>query len=142
MGGSIKDRNRADTIDQEALLWRAFCDDEPEALEKYVSKDATFAYPMGKGGEDDDSDETVVYSEDSEPSTKDMIQNHRPWMAYKIHKDKLSFVEVDMMSCVLTYSVTVFNKDRSEFEAMCTSVWRQDAGAEWTCCAHHMTRLT
>jgi hypothetical protein len=138
MGGSIKDRNREVTVDQETLLWRAMCDDEPEALEKYIAKDATFAFPNGTG----DDQETVVYSEDSDPSTKDMIENFKPWMAYKIHKDNLSFVEVDMMSCALTYNVTVFNKDRSEFDAMCTSVWRQGAGGDWTCCAHHMTKLS
>ena len=118
----------------EALLWRSMCEGKPKMLKKYIAEDAMFALP----GED-----AKIYSPDSKPSITEMIENFDPWTTYKMHGDP-EFVEIDMMSCALTYRVTVQNgmgKDAETIEAMCTTVWRQGAGGDWKCCVHHMSEL-
>ena len=85
-----------------------------------------------------------MYSRTSEPSSLDYLkEKFEPWAAYRMHGEP-EFVEVDMMSSALTYRVTLFTRDGmgqvQETEAICTSVWKQDAGANWKCCLHHMSK--
>jgi hypothetical protein len=132
--GTIKSRNMEDCIEAEVLLWRAMCD-KPESLRKYIAKDAVLALP---------GEENKIYSPDTEPSISELLDDFQPWTTYKMHDDP-EFVEIDMMSCCLTYRVTVWNgmgKDAETIEAVCSSVWRQGAGGDWQCCMHHMTQLS
>ena len=130
--GSIYSRNKEDTLEAEALLWRALCD-KPETLKKYMTDDCVYAAPNLK-----------VYSPTSEPTLRKYIEEEwQPWTAYKMHEEP-QFVEVDMMSSALTYRVTAWRQKGKEMvptEALCSSVWRQDAGGDWRCCMHHMTKI-
>ncbi|KAI9152215.1 hypothetical protein HJFPF1_09442 [Paramyrothecium foliicola] len=132
--GSIFSRNKEDTIEAEAMLWRAKCDSKGgKALRKYVTDDCVIVDP----------DENKVYSQESEPSTKEYIESFEPWTAYRIEDDP-QFVEIDMMSSGLTYRVTAWRHDGKDMiptNALCSSVWRQSAGGDWQCCMHHMTKI-
>lgn len=130
--GSIKARNKDDTIEAEALFWRALCD-KPKTIRKYIADDCVFTQPDNK-----------IYSETSEPSLSDFLDDYEAWTAYKMHEDP-EFVEIDMMSSALTYKVTAWKQnDDGEMkatEALCSTVWRQGAGGDWKCCLHHMTKI-
>ncbi|KAM0274325.1 hypothetical protein ACHAQH_007960 [Verticillium albo-atrum] len=132
---NIYHRNRDDTIEATTLLWRALCDSNPKkSLKKYLAEDAILVQPDG-----------TLVSKDTEPSLEDYLEDLEPWTAYRMQDaDDADFVEIDMMSTSLTYRVTVWQqigdaKDRMKpTEAICTDVWRQNAGGDWTCCVHHM----
>ncbi|CAM1504576.1 Fc.00g021670.m01.CDS01 [Cosmosporella sp. VM-42] len=128
---NIFNRNKEGTNEALALLWRAFCD-KPKTIHKYLTKDAILAEP-----------DHSVYSQKTEPTLKEYIDDYEPWTAYKIHDDP-KFVEIDMMSSAVLYRVTVWRLENGEMqgtEAMCSSVWRQGPGGDWRCCAHHMSEL-
>lgn len=130
--GSIFSRNKDNAIEAQTQLWRALCD-KPKTIRKYLTDDAVMADTDNK-----------IYSTKTEPSIKDYIDNFEAWTAYKIHDDP-EFVEIDMMSSSLIYKVTAWRQNDSgqmiPTEALCSSVWRQDAGGDWRCCVHHMTKI-
>jgi ketosteroid isomerase-like protein len=131
--GSIRHRNRENSIEAQTQLWRAMCD-KPKTIRKYVTDDCVIA----------DIDNSI-YTSESSPTTREFLDEHfEPWTAYRIHGDP-EFVEVDMMSASLVYRVTAWRQDEAgqmiPTEAMCTSVWRQGAGGSWKCCVHHMSKI-
>lgn len=132
--GSMFNRNKEDAIEAQTQLWRAMCDGKPKSLRKYITDDAVLAQP-----------DNQLYSKSSEPSLADYLDNDfEPWTAYKIHDDP-EFVEIDMMSSSLVYRVTAWRQNEKgkmiPTEALCSSVWRQNAGGEWRCCVHQMSKV-
>ncbi|CAH0042934.1 unnamed protein product [Clonostachys solani] len=130
--GNIFSRNRDDAVEAQTQLWRAMCD-KPQSIRKYLAEDAVVTDPSNE-----------IYSPESEPSLDDYVEHFEPWTAYRIHDDP-AFVEIDMMSSALTYRVTAWRQDKKgkmiPTEALCSTVWRQDAGGDWRCCVHHMTKI-
>ncbi|KAH6669735.1 hypothetical protein F5X68DRAFT_249185 [Plectosphaerella plurivora] len=139
MTNNIRNRNRAETIEAATLLWRAFCDPNPKkSMKKYLAKDAVIVFPDGG-----------VVSKDTEPSLEEFVEDFEPWTSYRMQQDEeeVKFVEIDMMSSVLTYNVTTWQQvgdDKSRMrptDALCTSVFRQGPGGDWQCVVHHMARI-
>ncbi|KAH8174398.1 hypothetical protein LIA77_05817 [Sarocladium implicatum] len=129
--GSIMARNKEDTIEAETLFWRALCD-KPKTIRKYIADDCVMTQPDNK-----------IYSDASEPSLKEYLDDYEAWTAYKMHDDP-EFVEIDMMSSGITYRVTAWKQKGDKMiptEALCTTVWRQGAGGDWKACLHHMTKV-
>lgn len=130
--GSIFSRNKDDAVEAQTQLWRAMCD-KSKSIRKYVTEDAVVA----------DIDGTI-YSPQTKPPLRDYLEDFEPWTAYRIHDDP-QFLEIDMMSSSLTYRVTAWRQDAkgkmNPAEALCSSVWRQDAGGDWRCCVHTMARV-
>jgi len=137
---NIKNRNRSETIEANALLWRALCDPNPKkSFKKYFAKDGVLVLP-----------DSGVYSQDTEPSLEEFIEEEfEPYTAYRMEQEEeeIKFVEVDMMSSAVTYHVTTWQQvgdDPSKMrptEAICTSIWRQGPGGDWECCVHHMAQV-
>lgn len=130
--GSIKSRNRESAIEAQTLLWRALCDGKPKSMRKYITEDAVFVETDNK-----------VYSTTTDPKLSKYIEMYEPWTAYRL-QGEVEFVEIDMMSSSLTYRVTAWKEINGEMvgtDALCTGVWRQNAGGDWQCCVHHMTKI-
>lgn len=140
MANNIKNRNRAETIEANALLWRGFCDKKPKkTLMKYMGKDGLLVLPDGS-----------IYSQYTEPSLEKFLEEEfEPWTAYRMNQeeDDIKYVEIDMMSTAITYLVTTWQQvgdDPSRMkptESICTSVWRQGPGGDWECVVHHMAKV-
>ena len=154
--GSIYSRNKSDCIEAAAQLFRTLCDDSSrrkKSLNKLTTEDFILAgldpYLATNTPSSPESDSTgdrgQIYSMNTDTKAKDfLLDEFVPWTAYRMH-DEPEFVEIDMMSSALTYRATVWRKGEdgqmNEVETVCTSVWKQGAGAEWKCCLHHMSRV-
>ncbi|KAH6991222.1 hypothetical protein BGZ61DRAFT_473161 [Ilyonectria robusta] len=129
---TILSRNKEGTMDATALLWHALCD-KPKTIRKYITHDAVLAEP-----------DREVYSPKTEPTLKEYLEDYyEPWTAFKIHDDP-DFVEIDLMSSAVTYRVTAWRLQGGEMvatEGWCSTTFRQGAGGDWKCCAHHMAEI-
>jgi len=120
---TISTRNHKSVKEAETLLWRALCDDMEDAKE-YISPDCIMMNPFI-------SDKLL--SKDG-TSVHKALDDAKPFQGYKMKKDKTT-VEVDMMSMHIIYHASITSPEGEEFDAACSSTWKQTAGGDWRLCA-------
>jgi hypothetical protein len=120
-------------LDLEEQTWRALQNDGA-SLVPFLTKDAIFQFPMG-----------LKVTARTEPSVQEILHSPAfvPWKTFELSKVDVTFVGPE--GAVISYRAVATRasadpEDRREatFDALCSSVWRLEAG-NWMMCFHQQT---
>jgi hypothetical protein len=120
-------------LDLEEQTWQALQSDGT-ALMPFLTKDAIFQFPMG-----------LKVTSRSEPSVQEILHSPAfvPWKTFELSKVDVTFVGPE--GAVISYRAVATRasadpKDDGDatFDALCSSVWRLEAG-KWMMCFHQQT---
>lgn len=120
---SISSRNHRAAKEMETLLWRAMCDSMDDAKE-YIAPDCVMMNPLL-------SNDTL---HQAGTPVADALDRAQPFEAYKMEREQLQVVEIDMMAVQVLYRGAITLPGGREVHARCASTWRQGAGGDWLLC--------
>lgn len=126
--------NLSETIlDLEERTWRALQREGTDLL-PFLTKDAIFMFPMG-----------LKVTADTEPSVQEILHSKAfvPWKTFEL--SKVDVTPVGPEGVVISYRAiatrvpTGKEDEDAVFDALCSSVWRFEAG-RWMMCFHQQTQ--
>jgi Domain of unknown function (DUF4440) len=125
---TISQRIKNSVTVNEHAVWRALST-SGAALLPFLADECIIIHRDGK-----------ILSSSTTPSIKKTFESddYVPFLNYKI--EDVEVVEVDMMAAIIVYKVTA-ERQGGEYQAIVSSTWRQNAGADWQMCAHQETSL-
>ncbi|SMR47738.1 unnamed protein product [Zymoseptoria tritici ST99CH_1A5] len=120
-------------LDLEEQTWEALQSDGA-ALTPFLTKDAIFQFPMG-----------LKVTAHTEPTVEEILHSSAfvPWKTFKL--SKVDVTHVGPEGAVISYraiatraSADPRDDQEATFDALCSSVWRLEAG-KWMMCFHQQT---